>query len=300
VLAGLVALVVGGGLAVEHAGASAIVYAPNAGHPPSPVEDAPVMVAATGLEARALRVDVGPPRASLALWVVGPAAPRATVFVLHGIRDQKGSMLGWGERLAGMGYRAVLVDSRGHGRSSGDYLSYGVVEARDLAQALDGLHDQGLAVGKIGVMGVSYGAATAIAWAGVDPRVAAVVAVAPFQSLRAVVPDYAKRLVPGVGGLIPDFLIDRAIARAGRTGGFDPGDSPLEAITRTRAPVLLVHGREDVNILPSHSEALHARALDHSELLLLDGEDHVTIAGDRTGALWGRAAAWLKRALDPG
>lgn len=296
------ALALAGGITVEHLGAAAIVYAPNAGHPPSPAKDPPV-VAEAGLETRALHVEVGPPSASLSLWLLGPAAPRApraTVFVLHGIRDQKRSMVGWGERLAAMGYRAVLVDSRGHGRSSGDHLTYGVLEARDLSQALDALTAQGLAPGRVGVMGVSYGAATAIEWAAVEPRVAAVVAVAPFQSLRAVVPVYVERFLPGVGGLIPDLLIGRAIARAGRTGGFDPDQSPLEAITRTRAPVLLVHGREDVNIPPSHSEALHARALDHSELLLVEGEDHQSITADRSGILWRRAGAWLQKALDPG
>jgi pimeloyl-ACP methyl ester carboxylesterase len=294
------ALVVAGGTVVEHVGASALVYAPNAGHPPAPAEDEPAAVdAMPGLTATALRVDVGPPHASLSLLVMSPAAPRATVFVLHGIRDQKRSMRGWGRRLAAMGYRAVLVDARGHGRSSGDYLSYGVIEARDLSQALDSLTAQGLAVGRVGAMGVSYGASTAIEWAGAEPRVAAVVAVAPFQSLRAVVPGYVKRFVPGVGGLMPGFLIDRAIARAGRTGGFDPEASPLQAIARTRAPVLLVHGRADTHIFPSHSEALHARAPDHSELLLVDGEDHETITADRTGVLWTRAAGWLRRALDP-
>jgi len=297
----LMALSIGGGTVVEHLGASALVYAPNAGHPPAPAEDRPpIEVVVPGLQTTALRVDVGPPRASLSLWVMSRGAPRATVFVLHGIRDQKGSMVGWGERLTAMGYRAVLVDSRGHGRSSGDFLSYGVVEARDLSQALDALVAQGQVVGRVGAMGVSYGASTAIEWAGAEPRVAAVVAVAPFQSLRAVVPGYVSRFVPVVGGLVPDFLIGRAIARAGRTGGFDPEASPLEAIGHTRAPVLLIHGRADTHIDPSHSEALHARALDHSELVLVDDEDHETITRDRTGVLWTRAADWLHRALDPG
>src|SRR5205807_821916 len=147
----------GGGLAVEHVGASALIYAPNAGRPPDPAGD-PAPPALGPLTARALRVDVGPPRASLALLLLDPpagTAPRATVFLLHGIRDRKESMLGWGRRLATEGYRAVLVDARGHGRSSGDFLTYGVVEARDLSQALDALAAQCLIAGRVGAMGAS-------------------------------------------------------------------------------------------------------------------------------------------------
>jgi pimeloyl-ACP methyl ester carboxylesterase len=293
-----------GALAVEHVGAAAIVYAPNAGRAPDPAADPPAPRVAAAVTARAIRVDVGPPSASLSGLVVEPSATsaalpvRGTVFVLHGIRDHKESMMGWGERLAAAGYRAVLMDGRGHGRSSGDFLTYGVVESRDLSQVLDALAAQGMTTGKIGAMGVSYGAATSIEWAGVEPRVAAVIAVAPFASLRDVVPPYVRRFLPGIGALLPDFLVARTIARAGLTGSFDPDDAnPLAAIARTHAPVLLVHGEADTNIPAAQSVALHEQARGHSDVLLMPGEDHGTVTIDRTGALWAHALALLARAL---
>ena len=195
---------------VEDVCASAIVTAPNAGKPgPSSTQPGE------------LRVDVGGPSrpsrtaATLSVEIAGPASPRGTVFVLHGIRDSKASMRGWGEMLARAGYRAVLVDSRGHGRSTGDWLTYGVNESRDLAQVLDLLASRGQVAGEVGVMGISYGAATAIQWAGLDARVKAVIAVAPFASLRDVVPGYSP--VP-----LPDAFLRRAIDLAGLRGGFDP------------------------------------------------------------------------------
>jgi alpha-beta hydrolase superfamily lysophospholipase len=296
---GLAAVVtLGGGSAFERIGASAIVYAPNAGRAPGPAADPAPPSLPAPLVARTLRVDVEPPRAALAVLIVEPPSPRATVFVLHGIRDHKESMLGWGRRLGSAGYRAVLVDARGHGHSSGDFMTYGVVEAHDLSQVLSTLAAQGIPTERVGAMGVSYGAATAIEWSGADPRVAAVVAVAPFASLRAVVPVYARLMLPGIGALLPNFLIEGAIARAGRTGAFDPDlASPADAITRTRAAVLLVHGSADHNIPPTHSDAIHARAPDHSEVVIVDGETHDTIAADKTGVLWSRALEWFQRAL---
>jgi pimeloyl-ACP methyl ester carboxylesterase len=216
---------------------------------------------------------------------------RATVLVLHGIRDRKESMRPWGAMIAHAGYRAVLVDLRGHGRSTGDVLTYGVVDAADLSQLLDALVAHGRAAGPVGVMGHSYGAATAIEWAGRDARVAGVVAVAPFASLRDVVPGYT------IAPFSPAFLA-RVVDRAGVMGGFDPAAaSPLDAIARTRAPVLLVHGRGDGRIPPSHSERIHAAAPDHSELVLVDGAGHDDVTGAPGARLAERAPAWLEAAF---
>jgi pimeloyl-ACP methyl ester carboxylesterase len=271
-----------GVLPLQDALAKVIIQAPAAGQPEPP---------ATAGE---LRVAVGPPAASIALEAVPPAdgsPPRATVFLLHGIRDRKESLRPWAAMLARAGYRAILVDLRGHGRSTGDVLTYGVVEAADLVQVLDALSGRGLVTGAVGVMGHSYGAATAIHWAGRDARVAAVVAVAPFASLRDVVPGYT--IVP-----LPPPFVARVIDRAGAMGDFDPdAASPLEAIARTRAPVLLIHGRADARIAPWHSERLHAAAPHRSELVLVDGAGHDDVTGAPGTRLAERSVAWFDAAF---
>jgi pimeloyl-ACP methyl ester carboxylesterase len=260
---------------IEEVGATAIVQAPNAGRSARPVVDGE------------LRVDVGPPAAVISLRVVDAVHPRGTIFVLHGIRDSKESMRGWSDMLSRAGYRAVLVDLRGHGRSTGDTLTYGVRESVDLTQVLDALVGRTLVTGEIGVMGNSYGAATAIQWAGRDPRVKAVVAVAPFSSLRDVVPGYSP--LP-----LPAFLVRRAIDIAGLRGGFDPDDaSPMAAIARTTARVLLIHGRADKRIPAWHSEHIAAAGPGHTELVLVDGEGHESVAGAATTRLAERSIGWF-------
>ncbi|HEY4013918.1 MAG TPA: alpha/beta fold hydrolase [Polyangiaceae bacterium] len=279
VVAGDLALALFSSMRWEDVGAEAIVRAPNKDRAQPP--------AAPG----ELRFDVGPPAAVLSVVCVDPPRPRGTVFVLHGIRDSRDSMPGWGRMLAMAGYRAVLVDLRGQGRSSGDALAYGTVESCDLVQVLDALEARQCAIGEVGVMGNSYGAATAIQWAGRDARVRAVVAVSPFASLRAVVPGYLPLRLPAA-------FVDRAIARAGVRGGFDPdAASPVDAIARTRAPVLLIHGAKDVRIPPWHSERIHAAGRDHSELVLVDGEGHDTVPGARATHLAERAADWFGKHL---
>lgn len=261
----------GGGRVAAHA----IVDAPNAGRAFAPVEGE-------------WRVEGGTPPASIAFEVVEPAEARATVLVLHGIRDSRVAMRGWGALLASAGLRAVLVDLRGHGRSTGDVLSYGVFDAADLSRVVDDLAARGALAGKVGVLGISYGAASAIEWAGRDARVERVVAIAPFASLAEVVPGYAP--VP-----LPEVFARHAIALAGEMGGFDPSRaSPLDAIARTRAPVLLFHGTADDRIPPRHAEELHAAAPDHSTLVLVPGATHDTIGDDPSGELRRGVVAWLR------
>ncbi|HEX7604784.1 MAG TPA: alpha/beta fold hydrolase [Polyangiaceae bacterium] len=263
---------------VRRAAAAAIDRSPNHGLPaPAPRPDE-------------LRVEIASPPASLAMELVDVApgtTPKGTVFVLHGIRDRKESMRSFGAMLAESGFRAILVDLRGHGRSSGEWLSYGAVESHDLAKVLDALTAQGLVVGKVGVLGLSYGAATAIEWAGVDPRVVAVVAIAPFASLRAVVPGY-------VPVKLPSSFVDGCIDEAGREADFDPDRaSPVAAIVQTRAAVLLIHGQMDDRIPPWHSEHIAAAGAGHTELILLPGETHETIGEDRSGTIRERGMGWF-------
>ena len=147
-----------------------------------------------------VRIRVGPPDASLAAWVREPTeASRGTILLLHGFINDHNQLSSAAKALNAAGYRTVQVDLRGHGQSTGEHLTFGVDDARDLMQVTDYLQAHHLCGSTLGVYGVSYGAATAILFAGTDPRVTAVVAVAPFSSLREEAPYFGRHILPVPG-----------------------------------------------------------------------------------------------------
>jgi pimeloyl-ACP methyl ester carboxylesterase len=112
----------------------------------------------------------------------------------------------------------------------------------------------------------------------VDPRVRAVCALEPFCTLRDAVKDFAPVVLGGWSFIAPAPVLRATTNAAAALAGFDPDDaSPLRAITRTRAPVLLVHGTADRHLPPYHSIRLHDAAPDHSELDLVEGDGHLTL-----------------------
>lgn len=194
------------------------------------------------------------------------------VFILHGGGDGKMSFIGLGEKLLRAGFSVALVDARGHGESGGNVLSYGVFESSDLRRVRDFIGTHGYSVDRVGVIGFSYGAATSIMWAARDPHVAAVVAVAPYASLRSVAPGYTARMVPA-GAWLPNFVTSLVVTVAGRLGGFDPDDSPFARAPKVATPTLLVHGEQDVHVPPGHSLILKPR-LPNGELVIVPGMSH--------------------------
>ena len=138
--------------------------------------------------------------------------------------------------------------------------------------------------------------------AGRDERIKAAVSVCGFTSMRDVTPRVVRMYAPGLGWLLLDSSIQRAVTEAGRIGGFDPdAASPLTAIARTKAQVLLIHGKKDVKIPPAHSQRLHAAAAGNSRLVLLDEHDHDSIlAGDSAGLVLRESVAWFDRWLKVG
>ena len=251
-------------------------------------------------------VEVGPPQAKLSVSIVEPdedfmaehGRAKGTVLVLHGIFVRSVWMMPQADMLAGGGYRAVLVDLRGHGRSSGGRMTFGVQEAKDLSQVIDELQHRGLVEGNIGVCGVSYGAATAIHLAGHDPRIKAVVAVAPFSTVRDEVPHFGRIMVPGAGWMVPESLFQDAVDQAGRLARFDPDrDTTVEAIKQTEARVLLVHGTGDLVVPHKHSVRLHDAAPEKSELVSVPWVGHVVIWVDPMGDVAKKTREWFDRWL---
>src|SRR6202044_3916839 len=114
------------------------------------------------------------------------AAPRRTVFLLHGYGEARFSMLPWAFCLADDGWRCVLVDLRGHGESTGKRIYFTVTETNDMEQLLGALAQDKELVQPVSAMGESYGGVLALRWKTVDPRIHDVVAIAPYANFSNV------------------------------------------------------------------------------------------------------------------
>ena len=276
----------------------AIARAPNDGRSIDPRQDGEFLPAGGFLH---LRVPVGPPSASISCLVHSPsgdAAIRGTILVFHGVRDDKLSHIGTAVSLSGLGYRTVLVDSRGHGRSTGDHLTYGVQESRDMLQVLAHLESKGLLQEPLGAVGFSYGGAVALQLAAREKRVKAVVTVATFSSLREVLKDYVRHYAPFPGLLLTDGQLDRALKKAGEIARFDPAEADnLKAASTMSARLLIIHGQEDPKVPVSHAHRIHEAAKDKSELVVVPGEGHDSLIADRTGMIRKKIKAWFQRWL---
>lgn len=220
-----------------------------------------------------------------------PGEPRGTVVLLHGWMMDGGSLLPWSLQLAQAGYRTISLDLRNHGRSGAGPSGYGMREARDVADAIAALRARGEVVGPLHLMGVSYGAATAIFSAReLGLQVDNVIAIESFENaggaIRDMVPHMLSKPPESMSHRIShrllrmqmdDGALDRAIASAGNTlqlrlDQVDVG----AALAQVPSCVLLLHGREDRHVPVAHGRAL-AAAAPRAHYIEVAGEDHISL-----------------------
>jgi hypothetical protein len=228
-----------------------------------------------------------------ALMVLPDQTPRGVVVLIHGLTERKEAMLTVAESFADAGYVAVTPDLRAHGSSGGRYTSMGFHEKRDMVALLDYLAGQGCDVSHTGVLGGSLGAAVGLQWAGIDPRVKTVIAVAPFSDLRSELAFMYR--ANNVNGL-KAALLESAAQREGR---FRIDEcSPIAAVQTVPIPVLLAHGRQDDIVPAEESRKLFAAARGPVALIEVDAKhmDIREVLGDKFLHL---ATEWMDTYVSP-
>gem|GEM_PF-2689942 len=120
---------------------------------------------------------------SLPAWFIPGDRQMPIIIVLTGSGGSKyGTITRWPALyLHERGYNIFLVDTRGQGHSAG-IKTFGIGEAVDLVRVVDYLSER-FPNRKIGAVGFSLGAASLLRAAGMDNRLAAVVAYAPYAEL---------------------------------------------------------------------------------------------------------------------
>jgi len=214
-------------------------------------------------------------------WKVRPLNPNGDwVLLFHGVSDNRTGMLGAAEFLLRHHFSLVMMDSRAHGKSGGDTATFGWQERFDthsIVQSLDATEQ----VRNLYAVGVSMGAAIALDSAAVEPQIRAVVAEAPFASLREVSYDYAGLdISPWIGKTIFRPGSYFGLKQVAKAGNFDPDEvSPEQAVAERAFPVLLICGTSDSRIPCRHAERIYRAAKGPKQLWIVKGADHAAVFG---------------------
>jgi len=160
----------------------------------------------------------------------------------------------------------VCMDFRGHGGSSGRF-SFSAYEQADLNAVLDWIGER---YARVGLLGFSLGAATAINVASRRKGIHSLVVVSAPAAFEDIEFKFwtPEAIMTGIRGSEPG-----AGFRAGNPWG--KKERPVDRIISiSPVPILLIHGTRDPIILHRHSERLHRAAKEPKRLVLIEGGGH--------------------------
>jgi pimeloyl-ACP methyl ester carboxylesterase len=202
------------------------------------------------------------------------SAPRGTVVLLHGYGLAQFSMAPWALRLAQEGWRCVLVDLRGHGKSTGKRIYFGVQEAHDLSRLLDELAHDGRLKEPVAAFGESYGAALALRWKTVEPRVRTVMAITPYAGLSNAV----LNLCHEYAGWMPKMFVKAGLKKLPSVLEIPAGEfDTTTELARRPVTALFVAGAEDQITPVADVKQLRALAASGSELIVVPDATHESV-----------------------
>jgi len=223
-------------------------------------------------------------------FVPGDPTRRELIVIGHGVTSDKERP--WSEALsaglAAEGIASLRIAFSGNGESEGRFVDSTITkEVGDLGAVLDAVGERPVAY-----VGHSMGGAVGLLRAVQDPRLVALVSLAPVVHTAEFVTRMFGDLVAGQPILgKPHCPFGEALRDDLMTIG-----TTVDAAAEVRVPWLVVHGEADEVVPAQQSIDLHERSPERSELVLLDGVDH-SFTGAGLSRLVEAVVPWLVRAL---
>lgn len=221
-------------------------------------------------------------------FVPGEGGDGRAVVLVHGKdacrgHELKGDSTRLVAALSARGIAVLAIDLRGHGRSSRARLTYGERERFDVLGAVDWLREQGH--DRIGVLGASMGAATALLAAADEPAIVALVADSPFADFGRMIERQYRRL----SGLPLCFLPGGLVLARLLTGVNLRRVRPLQGAQALRGrPVLVIHSEGDRFVPADDGRAIAAAC---------QAELWTTATAGHVGSYKGETEAYVERVL---
>lgn len=212
-------------------------------------------------------------------FIPNPQASTKTLVFLHGFTESRLVGLNYLNVYLNDGFNLLLIDSRHHGDSGGNSVTWGVYEKYDLDQWVDWLRKK-YPAGLIGVHGISMGAATALLHAELNEanrRVSFYVADSAYSDFEILLAQQIRRHIPLPDYIQPEYLLPYANIIAYWKSRFTFYQaSPIRAVRQVTTPVLYIHGEADALVPAEMSQKLFAETKGPKQIQLFPAADHVS------------------------
>lgn len=208
-------------------------------------------------------------------WVETDSVYQGTIIFLHGIRGSAVPFIGMMQWLKSQGYNSLAIDLRAHGKSGGEYCTFGHYEKHDVQDILDFLLEKYPNETKIGVCGQSLGGAIALQAMAIEPCIKFGIVESTFGSLEQIVQDYGNRMLPIDMNWLHRFLL----SRAGNIANFRPQEvKPAESAKHITQPILIAHGTADKRIKVEYGKEIFDNVASETKYFLpINGASHVDV-----------------------
>lgn len=195
-------------------------------------------------------------------------------ILCHGYKCVPQTIAHIAECFLARGFSVLLPAARGHGESEGHYIGMGIHERLDIVDYCTQLTERD-PKSQILLFGISMGAATVMMASGeaLPPNVKCVIEDCGYTSVWEELSLQLKCQYH-----LPTFpFLHLAEKVCRRRAGYAFGDtSPLEAVKRTRLPILFIHGEEDTFVPYAMVHTLYEAANADKELLTVPQAEHAT------------------------
>ena len=232
-------------------------------------------------------------------WYLPGEDQRPTIIFVHGITSMRSgdNAVELASFLVPLGFNILMFDLRGHGNSAGTQVSYGYYERQDLLGAFDYLLGRGVPAQRIGVLGMSMGAGTAVLGLAQEPAIQALVADSTYARASDLITKEIDLKTPIPKWIAPVFIPGATLIARLRFD-IDIGELvPEEAVADLDYPVLVIHGLADTRIPTEHGVRVHEAAHRDSKIWLVPGVEHVDAFKDRKDEYVERVAAYFEDRL---
>ena len=195
------------------------------------------------LEGEIVSISVGKQKELYATYYhVADNAPLHIQF--HGYKGNYLRDFCGGNKLArDMGHNTLVIQQRGHTKSFGRTISFGIKERHDCMAWIKYANERFGDKTPLILSGVSMGAATVLMASEMDlpNNVTGIIADCPYSTPKDIIMREAKRMKYPAKMILPFIWLGGAI-----WGGFDLFESDaLRAVKNAKCPILLLHGEDD-------------------------------------------------------